>query len=297
MTAACLAVLCFSLLTVTHGIALGRGAASRELLDHTEIHNIETLKDIREFERQQRLALIKKYNDTTDAQPGEDLATRLALNEMFWATSGYEWVSHLREAGQEWRKPSNYCTWYGCTCDDYGVLRQVHLSSNNLIGTVPAQVAKLTTLTELFLDHNEALSGTVPDMVNMSELVYLDLSGTELTGTPDGITAALTSLNWIDVSLNKDNFIPISTADPAKAVSERSAAWGAPAHSYGKLTIWEGTGTYWHKPNVTHLMQPFMPDRWGRLETRNVSLGDILDMNKTSAADAYQESSRNTGRG
>merc|ERR1711934_626377 len=121
--------------SVASGIRVGRSAPSRELLDHTEIHNIETLKDIREFERQQRLALIKKYNDTTDPQPGEDQRMRLALNDLFWATSGYEWTSHLRFEGQEWRKPSNYCDWYGTTCDEFGVLRQVHLSANNLIGT------------------------------------------------------------------------------------------------------------------------------------------------------------------
>ena len=62
---------------------------------------------------------------------------RLALNDLFWATSGYEWTSHLRfevrshvvvrpsmcplSQGQEWRKPSNYCDWYGTTCDEFGV--------------------------------------------------------------------------------------------------------------------------------------------------------------------------------
>ena len=52
-------VLCMAV-SAASGIRVGRSAPSRELLDHTEIHNIETLKDIREFERQQRLALIKK---------------------------------------------------------------------------------------------------------------------------------------------------------------------------------------------------------------------------------------------
>jgi len=292
-----LVLLCASLLGFAEPIQVGRGAPSRELLDHTEIHNIETLKDIREFERQQRLSLIRKYNDTTEAQLGEERATRLALNDMFWAASGYEWTSHLRETGQEWRKPSNYCTWYGCTCDDYGVLRQVHLSGNNLIGTLSSQISMLTTLTELFMDHNTALSGTMPNLNNMTQLVYLDISGTDVSGSP-GSMEGLTSLNWIDVSVNKDNYIPISTADPAKAVSARTAEWGQQAHSYGKLTVWEGTGTYWHKPNVTHLLQSFMPDRLGRIETRkNTSLGDILGASKTAAADRYTYDTKQSGRG
>ena len=59
-----------------------------------------------------------------------------------------------------------------------------------------------------------------------------------------------------------------------------------------------GTGTYWHKPNVTHLLQPFMPDRLGRIETRkNTSLGDILGANKTAAADRYTYQTKQTGRG
>merc|ERR1712086_41651 len=294
-------LLCVSLLLgFAEPIQLGRGAPSRELLDHTEIHNIETLKDIREFERQSRLALIEKYNDTTEAQPGEEQATRLALNDMFWAASGYEWVSHLREPGQEWRKPSNYRNWFGCTCDDYGVLRQVHLSGNNLIGTLSSQISMLTTLTELFMDHNTALSGSMPNLINLTQLVYLDISGTDVDGYPgsEDWGPGLSALNWIDLSVNKGNYIPISTADPAKAVSARTAQWGYPAHSYGKLTIWEGTGTYWHKPNVTHLLQPFMPDRLGRIETRkNTSLGDILGANKTAAADRYTYQTKQTGRG
>merc|ERR1711871_677233 len=84
---------------------------SRRLLDHTVTHNIEMLKDVREYERLQMLAKIEKYPDaiipttflgrqvTVSQGPtwdGEDMTVRIVLNSLWWAWGGYEWTSHLR---------------------------------------------------------------------------------------------------------------------------------------------------------------------------------------------------------
>jgi len=58
----------------------------------------------------------------------------------------------------------------------------------------------------------------------------------------------LSALNWIDLSVNKGNYIPISTADPAKAVSAREFVSLSVSISLGvvKVTVYTHTHTHTH---------------------------------------------------
>jgi len=129
-----------------------RSSASRRLLDHTVTHNIEMLKDVKEFERLSMLAAIEKYTDsfppvtylgrqsTVSQGPewdGEDMVVRMVLNQLWWEWGGYEWTSHQRFPGKEWRKPAHYCTWFGISCNDKSQIVTIHLEANNLVGTLP----------------------------------------------------------------------------------------------------------------------------------------------------------------
>ena len=79
---------------------------------------------------------------------------RFVLNSLFWEWGGYEWTSHLRAPGKEWRKPSHYCEWFGVSCNDASQVVGLHLENNNLKGTIPEIIGHLTDLVDLHLGYN-----------------------------------------------------------------------------------------------------------------------------------------------
>ena len=76
-------------------------------------------------------------------------------------------------------------------------LEALYLASNQLTGTIPLELGNLSTLKRLILNHNR-LTGTIPEELgNLSGLQLLDLSNNQLTGaipTQLGDLSALTVL-------------------------------------------------------------------------------------------------------
>ena len=77
-------------------------------------------------------------------------------------------------------------------CD---LLKEIYLTSNNLRGLVPADLALLSTLHHLDMDEG-ALSGTLPTTFGlMTDLDYLDFSSHRVSGTIPTECGALTKLS------------------------------------------------------------------------------------------------------
>eukprot|EP01039_Chlorochromonas_danica_P022342 gene22342-biopygen5781 len=68
-----------------------------------------------------------------------------------------------------------------CLFQELSVLATLHLSGNNLKGSIP-ELLDSSSLTDLSLSHNE-LTGTVPESIQSNAWINLDLSFNKLTGT------------------------------------------------------------------------------------------------------------------
>ncbi|KAL5549763.1 hypothetical protein UlMin_004994 [Ulmus minor] len=76
------------------------------------------------------------------------------------------------------------------------------LSSNNLVGSIPEQLATLDGLLGLNLSHNH-LSGSIPQQIgNMKSLLSLDFSDNQISGTIPDSMSILTSLSYLNLSYN-----------------------------------------------------------------------------------------------
>ena len=121
-------------------------------------------------------------------------AERDALIALYNSTDGANWTDStgwLGAAGTE-------CTWHGVTCDEVHVTR-LSLASNQLSGSIPAELANLEELSRLYLGSNQLSGGIPPQLGNLSSsLTVLDLGSNQLSGSipPElGNLWRLTNLN------------------------------------------------------------------------------------------------------
>jgi len=244
----------------------------RQLLDHTEMHNIQILQDIKAAEMAARAATFTYYPDVNDAQgpsrgclqrqnlggpicQNENPRVRVALNTLFHATNGYWWKSNMN-----WRTAENYCTWASVGCDDRDVLRSIHMDDNQLTdwynASLPNELAQIESLYEFSMACNY-LQGTIPPgLGNLTDLAYLDLHGNTLTGNQPHGLAKLQHLLYIDLSYNHLEGWGFIQGQPTTPWTE-----------WGQLTQATGGGRL-SSPTVVH-MSPFSWEERGRIGTWN----------------------------
>ena len=102
------------------------------------------------------------------------LQDSLALVALYNATNGANWTNKTN-----WLT-GYFSTWFGVTMSGPNVTG-INLSSNNLVGTIPAAVSNLSHVTSLNLGGNQ-LSGPVPSLPSL--LQKLNLSNNKLTALP-----------------------------------------------------------------------------------------------------------------
>ena len=102
---------------------------------------------------------------------------RTALLALYNATSGDNWLENAN-----WLTSGALSTWYGITTNSQGRITELNLTSNQLKGKLPPELANLTNLEVLALGGNQ-LTGTVPTWLSsLSNLQELYLWGNKLTG-------------------------------------------------------------------------------------------------------------------
>ena len=103
------------------------------------------------------------------------IADSLALISVYNKCNGPEWYSQW-----DFSKPID--KWNGIKLENDRV-SSVYLSSNNLSGSLPEDIKKITELKNLYLAHNQ-LSGILPTFLpQMSYINDIDLSYNDFTGT------------------------------------------------------------------------------------------------------------------
>ena len=119
---------------------------------------------------------------------------RAALVALYEATDGANWSN-----SDNWLTDEPLSAWHGVTTDESGHVTQLDLSENGLSGSFP-DLGDLTNLTIIYLSANE-LTGPVPELSALTNLVFLELGNNQLTGpVPD--LGALTSL--LDLNLHNN---------------------------------------------------------------------------------------------
>ncbi|CAM6093584.1 unnamed protein product [Calypogeia fissa] len=94
--------------------------------------------------------------------------------------------------------------WLNCTNTAPPRVTQVKLSGYGLNGTIPASLANLTALTDLWLDNN-FLTGPIPDLSGLTLLKTLHLQNNSLTGPIPASLANIPNLSELFLENNKFN--------------------------------------------------------------------------------------------
>ena len=101
---------------------------------------------------------------------------RDALTILYNATGGANWTDNTGWLGDE----GTECSWFGISCVD-GIVTQIDLSDNNLVGTIPSELHRLVDMTTLDLSDN-LLTARMPSAIyRMSALETLDVTGNNLS--------------------------------------------------------------------------------------------------------------------
>lgn len=127
------------------------------------------------------------------------LSDRTVLEALYEATDGENWV-----ASDGWMTDEPLGNWYGVGVDEAGRVTALSLRSNNLAGSIPAELGHLTELRSLRLQSN-ALRGRIPPSLGrLAELATLELSFNGLTGGIPRELGRLGALTRLDLASNPD---------------------------------------------------------------------------------------------
>ena len=119
---------------------------------------------------------------------------RSALTALYNASDGDNWTNNTN-----WLSDELLDDWHGVTTGTEGRVVRLALSSNNLVGTLPAELGNLSELTKLELDTND-LTGAIPtELANLSNLTVLELTFNDLTGAIPTELANLSNLRTLNL--------------------------------------------------------------------------------------------------
>ena len=102
---------------------------------------------------------------------------RAVLTRFYIATGGTKW-----QKADGWTSSRPVCSWYGITCHGAD-LTDIDLNSNFLNGSLPADLANITSIQQLDLGHNQLFGSLPPQWVAMTQLIVLNLGSNQLSGT------------------------------------------------------------------------------------------------------------------
>jgi len=134
----------------------------------------------------QRYLMVVFYISTTQVKPwlscnrpkeGESSSCMFKALVQTFPNETYEDVEWNR-----WVSEEHECTWAGVGCDDNNYTRSIELSGQQIEGTLPIAITKLTYLQSLNLVWNE-LHGQIPsELAEMRHLVSIELQYNFLSG-------------------------------------------------------------------------------------------------------------------
>ena len=122
-----------------------------------------------------------------------------ALMALYDATSGHNWTDSTN-----WGTDEPVDRWHGVTIGDAGRVVRLNLHANNLTGTLPPALGRLSSLAALDLHGNNNLTGPIPlELGTLTNLRRLFLYENNLTGTLPPALGDLSNLE--DLRLDNNN--------------------------------------------------------------------------------------------
>ena len=120
-----------------------------------------------------------------------------ALVALYNSTNGSNWIDRTN-----WLTNNQPDTWFGVTVGS-GHVTELSLYNNNLTGSIPSELASLSSLAYLELGYNYNMSGLIPAWIGtMTSLQYLNLFYAGLYGTIPPEIGNLTNLSTLYLSWN-----------------------------------------------------------------------------------------------
>ena len=120
-----------------------------------------------------------------------------ALVALYNSTDGTNWSNN-----SGWLDTNTPCDWYGVTCGA-GHVTKLSLGSNQVTGSIPAQLGNLTNLQDLYLQNNQ-LSGSIPpELGNLTNLEDFYLHINQLSGSIPVELGNLVNLDHLDLDNNQ----------------------------------------------------------------------------------------------
>lgn len=117
-----------------------------------------------------------KYVDDSDNCLGT-MGQRYGLAVFYYSTNGPSW-----NESDGWLSPNDYCQWTSIRCDTDGNVLSLRLNDNGLGGSLPTEIAALTSLSQLRV-FNNAIAGQVPtQLYTLPNIELLDLESNLLSG-------------------------------------------------------------------------------------------------------------------
>ena len=118
-------------------------------------------------------------------------------------------VLHNDTNGANWSNNAgwlagDHCNWFGVVCaGNEGVVTQLVLRSNQLTGSIPAELGNLSSLQYLSLSGNQLTGGIPMELGKLPSLQYLYLSNNQLTGSIPAELGNLSSLYHLTLDRNQ----------------------------------------------------------------------------------------------
>ena len=134
------------------------------------------------------LTAITTHDGTSVQCP--PLSQRDILEAFYEATGGPNWHN-----SENWLTDAPLSEWYGVNADGSGNVTGLYLSSNMLVGRIPAELAGLTDLRNLELSYNYLLEGPIPTgLFNLPGLQTIGLSRVGVGGPLPSAIGRLSNL-------------------------------------------------------------------------------------------------------
>lgn len=142
---------------------------------------------------------ISKYAEVqVDTERTSTSTDRAALVVFYGATGGPGWTNDTN-----WLSDAPLREWRGVTTDTERRVTSLRLGENNLSGSIPPEVARLSELTELDLEKNRLTGGIPAELGRLNHLGKVSLGYNELDGRLPLELRRLRNLTHFLVSHNK----------------------------------------------------------------------------------------------